>query len=215
MKSQFSIRNKFSQRIVLCNQRPTKRAVPSLRFGGWESARFRGIFNTLRESTSQAESSPAAAIPLAALGMISQAVGQPVIQKEIIVNNIPSRDHSYSKSTITVIGLIGGVIGAALGFVPFFFLHEFLGSLVNDTHVPRETFTIILFILAYGLGFPSIAALVVLPLGGAITGIIGAKIGTKRYLKKNMGNDRIRPVSFWWGLIFGFFYNLLVGFYNQ
>jgi hypothetical protein len=131
------------------------------------------------------------------------------------MNNIPSQDHDYTKSTIRAHGLVGGLIGAALGVVPFFFLHVFLGGLVENMHLQRDTFTIILFILAYGLGFPSIAVFVVLPLGGAITGIIGANIGTKRYLKKNIGNDRIRWVAFWWGLSFGFLFNLFVGFYSQ
>ncbi len=112
----------------------------------------------------------------------------------------------------TVIGLIAGIIGAALGFLPFAYWHEFAGSRVNE--LPGDTSSI-LFILAYGLPLPMVAVFVVLPIGGAIMGVIGVKIGLKRHLNKNGNPDRVKTVAVWWGLIFGFLFNLFVGFFSQ
>ena len=128
------------------------------------------------------------------------------------MKGISDQDQSYSKGEVTVIGLIAGIVGAVLGFIPFAILHEFLGGLVND--MPGDTSTI-LFILAYGLPLPMVAVIVVLPLGGIIMGIIGANVGAKRYIKKISGNKNVKAVAFWWGLIFGFLFNLFVGFFNQ
>lgn len=128
------------------------------------------------------------------------------------MNKIPSQDYGYPKSTVTVIGLIAGIVGAALGVVPFSILHEFLGGLVND--MPGDTSTI-LFILAYGLPLPMMAIFVVLPIGGIIMGMIGANIGAKRHLKKSNGSNHVKMVAMWWGLIFGFLFNLFVGFFSQ
>ena len=128
------------------------------------------------------------------------------------MKGISDQDRSYSISKVTVIGLIAGIVGAVLGFIPFAILHEFLGGLVRD--MPGDTSTI-LFILAYGLPLPIIVFLFVLPLGGIIMGIIGANVGVKRSLKKKSGNKNVKAVAFWWGLIFGFLFNLFVGFFNQ
>jgi hypothetical protein len=136
-------------------------------------------------------------------------------QREINMNNVPGQGYAYSKRTVVLIGIIAGIIGAILGFRPFAIWHESLGGLVESIDVRRNAIISILYLLTYGLGFPAVAAYVVLPLGGAVTGVIGANIGTKRYLKKNTGVDRIRSVAFWWGLVFGFLFNLFVGFYSQ
>jgi|GEM_PF-3777405 len=116
---------------------------------------------------------------------------------------------AVNKNTLIVTGLVAGVIGAALGFLPFGIFHQWLaGFLPTDVSV-------ILFILAFGYPLPLLATLVVLPLGGAIMGVVGTNIGLKIYLKKNIGNDHLWRVAFFWGLIFGFLINIFFGFYSQ
>lgn len=121
------------------------------------------------------------------------------IQKELVPN----------KWIITMIGFVAGVIGAALGLLPFLGLHEFLAGLLP------EDASRLLFILAFGYPIHIVAAIFVLPLGGAIMGTIGANIGANRHIKNNIGDDYIWwRVTFWWGLIFGFFINLFFGVFS-
>ena len=110
----------------------------------------------------------------------------------------------------TIIGLIAGMEGAALGYVPFAYWHELLASRVNN--LPGDT-SRPLFILAYGFPLPMTAAFIVLPIGGAIMGMIAARMGL--FINKKRKTNKTKIVAFMWGLVFGFFFNMFVGFFNQ
>jgi len=86
---------------------------------------------------------------------------------------------SYLKTSS--IGIIAGTIGAILGAIPFNFLHYFLNDLlVKNVFGSLETEPTSLMLLVSGLPLPFFVGIICIPIGGALFGLIGAFIGTKR-----------------------------------
>jgi hypothetical protein len=107
---------------------------------------------------------------------------------------------SYVK--IGVIGLVMGIIGAIVGFIPMEFLHSLLYGILGS-YIPRGGPSVLLFLIS---GYPMIwGEIIILPIGGAIFGFIGSFIGLKRQSSR-----------LWlWGGVAGFLFNLFVSFWAQ
>lgn len=113
---------------------------------------------------------------------------------------------------VMLTGAISGLIGSALGFLPFLLLHGFLISLTDN--LTGDTSKII-SMLADGIPLPMLGAITVLPIGGIVTGMVGTSIGLLRHLKNGGALESQKWVALRWGLVFGFFFSSLFTYYNQ
>ncbi len=110
---------------------------------------------------------------------------------------------SYLKTVL--IGLVMGLIGSIVGFIPVMYLHyQLTDFLVYKIFGSYNTTPDALLYLVAGLPLP-FAGILIVPIGGAIFGIIGALVGLRRH-----------SVRIWlWAGIAGLLVNFLVSFWAQ
>ena len=110
---------------------------------------------------------------------------------------------SYIKTG--AVGLVMGVFGSIIGFFPFMFLRDqLIDFFVWKTYGSYSKTPDFLLYLIGGLPLP-FDLIIILPIGGALFGIIGAIIGLLRHSTR---------VWLWAGVA-GLLFNFLVSFWSQ